>query len=76
MDLTDVDPIEMPAIPLELEIVEETAPTWRYGFWENISADEYASRQGVRRYRRGDVHREPILSEVSACKDIVVKAPR
>lgn len=48
IDLTDVDPIEMPAIPLELEMVEETAPTWRYGFWENISADEYAARQGVR----------------------------
>ena len=48
MDLTDVDPVETPTIPLELEMVEETAPTWKYGFWENISADEYAARQGVR----------------------------
>lgn len=48
IELTDIDPVEMPTIPMELEMVEETAPSWRYGFWENISANEYAARQGVR----------------------------
>jgi hypothetical protein len=48
IDLTDIDPVEMPSIPLELQPVEETAPAWRYSFWENISAEEYANRQGVR----------------------------
>lgn len=47
IDLRDVDPIEPPAIQPDLILESEPATPWAYNFWENLSAQEYAQRQGV-----------------------------
>ncbi len=43
MEIADIERIEAPA---EARAVQESG--WSYGFWENVSAEEYARRQGVK----------------------------
>jgi hypothetical protein len=46
IELTDIDAIET-----STGTVAEPESTWSYDFWENLSASEYATRQGVQPVR-------------------------
>ena len=42
LEIADVERLEEP-----LDAGRPTKAGWGYGFWENLSAEEYARRQGV-----------------------------